>query len=327
MSANGTQFTVSSWNDKLIKGAVVLYQNNTAVITEIDKTNLKFTTNRPLSSNAMTNLPAKIALGISTDTGSHSEGTKTTASGHSSHSEGFETIASNTGSHAEGYRTKASGYSAHAGGYDTAANGNYSFAHGRGVIANGAYQTVFGKYNDHNDTTSIFAVGGGDSYDSTRNVFTVDTIGNTFVNSTLNVGLPTDLMAGYSLGVNGYTYFNDLVSVSDNYTPTEDNHLVNRKFVTDNLPNITHIGITATEGQNVFDFSTVGLTDLSTYYLVFYDGLLLMEGMHYNITDKYKVSLLDWTAPAGHMIHVLGFKPIQAASMSYDALELINGSY
>ena len=258
---------------------------------------------------------------------SHAEGYLTEANGTISHAEGSETLASGLFSHAEGDNTIASGYVSHAGGKVTEANGSYSFTHGYYLTAKGESQAVFGKYNASN-TTDIFQIGGGTSDTDRKNIFSIDTDGDAKIEKSLNIGgLPTDLMAGYSLGINGYTYFNDFVSVSDNYTPTEDNHLVNRKFVTDNLPNITHIGITATEGQNVFDFSTVGLTDLSTYYLVFYDGLLLMEGMHYNITDKYKVSLLDWTAPAGHMIHVLGFKPIQAASMSYDALELINGSY
>jgi hypothetical protein len=258
---------------------------------------------------------------------SHSEGQSTTASGENSHAEGYSTTAGGNNSHAEGNSTTASGESSHAGGESSIAKGKKSFVHGYSLTAEGENQAVFGKYNFVN-TTDIFQIGGGTSNTNRKNIFSIDTDGDAKIEKSLNIGgLPTDLMAGYSLGVNGYTYFNDFVSVSDNYTPTEDNHLVNRKFVTDNLPNITHIGITATEGQNIFDFSTVGLTDLSTYYLVFYDGLLLMEGMHYNITDKYKVSLLDWTAPAGHMIHVLGFKPIQAASMSYDALELINGSY
>lgn len=97
---------------------------------------------------------------------SHAEGYYSTALGDYSHAEGGLTIASGEASHAEGYQTEASGIAAHAEGYQSIALGNFSHAEGLGTIASGSYQSVFGRYNERDNTSSVFVIGVGSS-DST----------------------------------------------------------------------------------------------------------------------------------------------------------------
>jgi hypothetical protein len=113
---------------------------------------------------------------------SHTEGNQTTAMGDYSHAEGSLTLAMGFGSHAEGLSTTSSGIYSHAEGRETFASGSYSFAHGYlskahgdyahaggiGTVASGSSgQSVVGRYNTHNDSTSRFIVGNGTD-DSTR---------------------------------------------------------------------------------------------------------------------------------------------------------------
>ncbi len=91
---------------------------------------------------------------------------------------GFETTASNSAL-AQGYRTKALGDGSHALGTGSIALGVYSLASGVGTIASGSNQVVVGSYNEHNNVSSSFIVGGGSSNDNRRDIFSVDVASNT----------------------------------------------------------------------------------------------------------------------------------------------------
>lgn len=65
-----------------------------------------------------------------TNSWSHAEGRKTSASGQASHTEGYLTQAEGTVAHAEGYETCAKANSSHAEGYKTLAAGLHSHAEG-----------------------------------------------------------------------------------------------------------------------------------------------------------------------------------------------------
>jgi hypothetical protein len=92
---------------------------------------------------------------------SHAEGDTTRAVGYAAHSEGTSTVALGQSSHAEGNSTISIGLGSHAEGLSTIANGNYSHAEGEGTIASGSAQTVMGKYNKQNNTSSLFIIGNG----------------------------------------------------------------------------------------------------------------------------------------------------------------------
>ena len=136
---------------------------------------------------------------------SHSEGSRTVASGDSSHAEGYDTIAyddyshaeggnttaSNRHSHAEGYYTTASGQHSHAEGNNTTASGDDSHAEGFGTIALRRAQHVFGRNNIedpgsegtdyYNHGKYVEIVGNGDELNagaSRSNARTLDWDGN-----------------------------------------------------------------------------------------------------------------------------------------------------
>lgn len=122
----------------------------------------------------------------------HSEGGETTASGEHSHAEGFRTRAglyghaegagtysNNVATHAEGQDTVSSGVASHAEGRLSTASGDYSHASGYGTRATGEGSTAVGKYND--DGTALFVVGNGE-YGNRKDVFKVDSNGETWVN-------------------------------------------------------------------------------------------------------------------------------------------------
>jgi hypothetical protein len=98
---------------------------------------------------------------VASGEGSHSEGNNSNATGIYSHAEGDATDATAYAAHSEGFETLASNSYAHAEGYQTAAVAVASHAGGLGTIASGSYQTVYGKYNLRNNTTSLFVVGDG----------------------------------------------------------------------------------------------------------------------------------------------------------------------
>jgi hypothetical protein len=95
---------------------------------------------------------------------SHAEGLYTITTGSSAggqHAEGKQTIASGEASHAEGYLTTAYAAHSHTEGYGTITLGVFSHAEGAGTIASGSAQHVQGKYNTHNNTTSLMIIGNG----------------------------------------------------------------------------------------------------------------------------------------------------------------------
>jgi hypothetical protein len=104
---------------------------------------------------------------------SHAEGQTNVASGSYSHAEGLSNLAGGTHSHVEGQSNTASGNYSHAEGNATKALGPYSHTEGQGTIASGSYQTVVGRYNAQNDSTSYFIVGGGTSDSIRRDYFKV----------------------------------------------------------------------------------------------------------------------------------------------------------
>lgn len=116
---------------------------------------------------------------------SHAEGANTTASSGGSHAEGEGTTASGGSSHAEGYNTTASEMGSHAEGYNTTANADYSHAEGSGTIAKHRSQHVFGEYNIEDPSTNVNNTRGtyieivGNGRSSTRsNARTLDWSGN-----------------------------------------------------------------------------------------------------------------------------------------------------
>lgn len=106
---------------------------------------------------------------------SHSEGSKTTASGLGAHSEGVNTVAGHTSAHAEGYattasnrythaeglRTKAIAQCSHAQGYYTEAKNSYSDVAGAHTKSSAMYQSVVGTANKDNPD-ALFIVGNGE---------------------------------------------------------------------------------------------------------------------------------------------------------------------
>ncbi len=105
---------------------------------------------------------------------SHAEGLLATSSGGYSHAEGQRTLALGDYSHAEGYMATSSGDFSHAQGKYTEAIGNYSFAGGLNTIASGTSQSVFGKFNQQENTDSLFIVGGGTDDDERKDNFIVN---------------------------------------------------------------------------------------------------------------------------------------------------------
>lgn len=134
---------------------------------------------------------------------SHAEGSSTTTQGFFSHAEGVGTAATAQGAHAEGLQTTASGDYSHAEGSGSIALGIGSHAEGLGTIASGSYQLAIGKYNRHNDTTSLFVIGNGSSAGTRSNVVSVtptsvEITGSLLTTGNVGIGTPTP---AYSLDV------------------------------------------------------------------------------------------------------------------------------
>lgn len=244
---------------------------------------------------------------------SHAEGNGTKATKTAAHAEGNGTEAKNTWAHAEGNNTTASGIGSHASGDNSEAEGDYSFAHGLYTHAKGPNQVVFGKYNETN-TTDIFQIGGGTSRLARSNAFSITATGEAKIKSSLNIGGATD-NSGRSnlLYVSGDGYVEGGIRTGNNYYPSHNKDLVTKDYISNNLPQLTHKYRTATADETTsFDFSA-DITNLSTYYLVYYNGLLLIEGVHYTVNGAV-VNLLDWSASTGDIVHVVGFKPSNPAT-------------
>lgn len=130
---------------------------------------------------------------IASGDNAHAEGTATKATHPHAHAEGFRTEATATGAHAEGSGAKAITTTAHAEGQDTVASGDASHAQGRNSVASGAYSHAsgygtratgegshaVGKYND--DGSALFVVGNGSGLNNRKDVFKVDSNGDSWV--------------------------------------------------------------------------------------------------------------------------------------------------
>ena len=246
---------------------------------------------------------------------SYSGGSETSALGNYSHAEGVKTVAQGASSHTEGESTSAVGTASHAEGLSSIAQGNYSHAQNQGTLANGNAQTAIGKFNVA-DTTSAFIIGNGADADHRSNMFFIDWNGNACFLNTLLVGANATApskIADAKFYVEGISYFNGDMTITGNLTasaaPSNDDHLVNKKYVDDNLMRLTHHYIKAKDGQANFDFGTVGVTNISDYYLVYFNGLLLIEGIHYSIDSNTVVKFIDWAATADDYVQLVSFKP------------------
>lgn len=93
--------------------------------------------------------------------GAHAEGNGSMAYGNWSHAEGDHCLAQGWHAHAEGSNTTAYGSNSHAMGSYTYVLGTGSLAAGEHTSALGMNQTVFGRYNNPNDT-DILQIGCGD---------------------------------------------------------------------------------------------------------------------------------------------------------------------
>ena len=250
-----------------------------------------------------------------TGLGAYSGGSGTSALGDYSHAEGISATAQGGASHSEGENTTTIGVASHAEGHGSIAQGSYSHAQNQGTIAQGDSQTAIGKFNVA-DTTSAFIIGNGADADHRSNMFFIDWNGNACFLNTLSVGVNATApskIADAKFYVEGVSYFKGDMTVTGNLTastaPSNDNHLVNKKYVDDNLMRLTHRYIKATEGQAIFDFGTIGINDIRNYYLVYFNGLLLIEGIHYTVENNKIVNLLGWSATADDYLQLVGFKP------------------
>lgn len=246
---------------------------------------------------------------------SYSGGSETSALGNYSHAEGVKTVAQGASSHTEGESTSAIGTASHAEGLSSIAQGNYSHAQNQGTLANGNAQTVIGKFNVA-DNTSAFIIGNGADTGHRSNMFFIDWNGNACFLNTLLVGANATTpskIADAKFYVEGKSYFNGDMTVTGNLTastaPSNNDHLVNKKYVDDNLMRLTHRYIKAKDGQANFDFGLVGVDDITNYYLIYFNGLLLIEGIHYSISNNSVVNLLGWSATADDYLQLVGFKP------------------
>ena len=133
---------------------------------------------------------------------SHAEGANTIASEYYSHAEGETTVAIGYASHAEGIFTTANGDYSHAEGFNTIAQGNASHAEGLGTIASGSGQTVVGKWNKQNNTSSLFIIGNGISNDDRSDIVLVNN-NNVVISGSLNItnGITGSLQGSASFAI------------------------------------------------------------------------------------------------------------------------------
>jgi hypothetical protein len=136
---------------------------------------------------------------LATSSFTNAEGNNTKATGFSSVAIGNYTLASENYSVAEGSFTTASGLFSHAGGI--------------GTIASGSGQTVVGKYNIYNNTSSLFIVGNGANSGSRSDILNVNTNGiNIYgtLSASAYQGIPYDLFGANSgsivSGTNLFSY-------------------------------------------------------------------------------------------------------------------------
>lgn len=224
---------------------------------------------------------------------SHAQGRSTIALGEASHAEGVDTQAIGDFSHAEGDHTIASGDKSHAGGYYSSTNGKIgAFVHGLNVVANAEYQTIFGKYSNAL-TTDAFVIGNGTADNNRSNIFSVDWDGHATLKDSLLIGRD----------------------------PVLDLEVATKQYV--------DVKISAVEDDKLFSYTTQLTADSSTIEfndskidvnkcLVYYNGLLLILGENYTITDEKTIQLTDWIAKSGDFFVVTGKQSNNSSSGSLD---------
>lgn len=221
-------------------------------------------------------------------------GNSTIAEGKAALAEGKGSHALGDYSHAGGLNTHADGLASYASGESAWAKSDYSFAHGYYVEANGLAQTVFGKFNIADTEESIshaLIIGGGSGIegaeDQYKNIFTVDWRGNAEFTGTVKA-----------------------------LSPIDENDLATKAYVDAAASNsvdvgMSHMSLSATEdGQTEFDFSYYTGTTIDNNTLIYFNGLLLIKGVHYtlNAATPAIVTLLDWSAKAGDYCHIVKFR-------------------
>ncbi len=122
-----------------------------------------------------------------------------TASADYANAEGQDTQARGESSHAEGYLSITDGEAAHAEGYMAGASGDYAHAAGECTVASRKSQTVFGRYNEAEQSSAALGkeygsyveiVGNGDE-DTRSNARTLDWNGNEKLAGGLTLGMGT----------------------------------------------------------------------------------------------------------------------------------------
>jgi hypothetical protein len=107
----------------------------------------------------------------------HAEGEFTMTNARGAHSEGWYSMATGQHAHAEGSRTIAQGTGSHAEGSGSWAEAHYSHASGIGTKASAVGQSVVGKFNVVDNTTSLFVIGNGTSNTNRSDLFLADADG------------------------------------------------------------------------------------------------------------------------------------------------------
>lgn len=118
------------------------------------------------------------------------------------------------------------------------------------------------------------------------------------------------LNAADALSLVGCEVNNNELNYSDNEIPTSK---VVRETIYNNLPRLTHIYSKETgktkEGYSIFDFSAILSSIPAKFYLVFFNGLLLIQDIHYTINGGV-ITLKGWTATEDDYIQIVGYEPI-----------------
>ena len=120
------------------------------------------------------------------------------------------------------------------------------------------------------------------------------------------------LNAADALSLVGCEVNNNELNYSKNEIPTSN---VVKETLYNNLPRLTHIysketGKTEDGKSSIFDFSALLPAIPAKFYLVFFNGLLLIQDIHYTISGGV-ITLKGWTATEDDYIQIVGYKPIE----------------
>ena len=231
----------------------------------------------------------------------HSEGRDTQANVPYSHAEGYGSITTgsqNGGNHAEGYQTIAEGDYAHSEGLDTVALGLTSHAEGLGTIASGSGQHAQGKYNTHNNTTSLMVIGNGASDGARSDLALFNTDG---------INFKTNLTASGNISGSGELYFSSSQHVGQ----------YNNVLVQDPLTGkIFHTGSYGTGGSGEDNDWFITPTALTSSKMVQITASLT-NGLGVSATGTYSHAEGRNTQAKGIASHAEGFGAISSGSYSH----------